>query len=164
MTADDEAGLRTRRAPIAVGADEAGYELKTAIAKHLRDLGYEVVDYGVHDTQPVLYPDIAFEVAQAVAGRRHERAILVCGTGIGMAVVANKVPGVRAAVCHDQYSAERSRKSNGCQIMTLGSRVVAPELAMLLVETWLASEFEGGRSLLKVARIAEIERRPPARS
>jgi ribose 5-phosphate isomerase B len=148
----------TKPATIAVGADEAGFELKSAIVRYLREAGYEVADYGASGPTPVLYPDIALEVAQAVADGRHERAILVCGTGIGMAITANKVPGVRAAVCHDPYSAERSRKSNDCQVMTLGSRIVAPELAMLLVQTWLTSEFEGGRSLPNVDRIAEIDR------
>lgn len=149
---------------IAVGADEAGFELKAAIAKHLVELGYEVTDYGVAEGVDTIYPDVAFVVAKAVADGLHERAILVCGTGIGMAITANKVPGVRAAVCHDPYSAERSRKSNDCQIMTMGSRIVAPELALLLVNTWLESDFAGGRSLPKVARIAELERLGPARS
>jgi ribose 5-phosphate isomerase B len=143
---------------IALGSDEAGLELKDAIAGYLRDAGIDFVDYGVHDKTPVLYPDIAVKVARAVAEERHARAILICGTGIGMAITANKVPGVRAAVCHDPYSAERARKSNDCQIMTLGSRVVAPALAWTLVKIWLESEFEGGRSMPKVRRISDIER------
>jgi ribose 5-phosphate isomerase B len=96
-------------------------------------------------------------VAEAVAGGKHDRAILMCGTGIGMCITANKVPGIRAAVCHDVYSTERSRKSNDCQIMALGGRVIAPEAAKLLVDKWLASEFQAGRSAPKVARIREIE-------
>lgn len=116
-----------------------------------------MVDYGVYDTNPVLYPDIAVKVAQAVAAGKHSRGILVCGTGIGMAITANKVPGIRAAVCHDPYSAERAMKSNNAQIMTLGARVVGEELAKMLVSIWLKSEFQGGGSTPKVARIGEYE-------
>jgi ribose 5-phosphate isomerase B len=164
MTAPDKGSHAAGPGAIALGADDAGFELKSRIAQFLIELGYDVADYGVHDRTPALYPDIALEVAQAVAAGLHRRAILICGTGIGMAITANKVPGVRAAVCHDQYSAERSRKSNDCQVMALGSRIVAPELAMLLVQTWLASEFAGGWSIPKVARIAEIEQRGRAES
>ena len=90
-------------------------------------------------------------------GGKHERAILMCGTGIGMAITANKVPGIRAAVCHDVYSAERARKSNDCQVMALGARVVGEEYAKRLVDTWMESDFEGGKSSAKVERIKEIE-------
>ena len=107
---------------------------------------------------PVLYPDIAYAVATAVASGKHERGILICGTGIGMAITANKIPGIRAAVCHDVYSTERSRKSNDCQIMTLGARIIADELAKMMVKTWLDSEFQGGGSTQKVERINAIDR------
>lgn len=143
---------------IAIGCDEAAFKLKGTIKEYVLSLGYEVMDYGIHEPEPVLYPDIALKVATAVADHKHERGILLCGTGIGMAIAANKVPGIRAAVCHDAYSAERARKSNDCQIMTLGSRVIGEELAKIMVKTWLASEFEGGGSTPKVARITEIER------
>lgn len=142
---------------IAIGCDEAAYDLKEAIKAYVTELGHEVEDYGVYDLKPVLYPDIAYAVATAVAAGKHERGILICGTGIGMAITANKIPGIRAAVCHDVYSAERSRKSNDCQIMTLGARVVAAELAKMLVKTWLESEFSGGGSTSKVERIKAIE-------
>ncbi len=145
--------------PIAIGCDEAAYQLKQAIRAHLEKRGLSVQDYGVHDTSPSLYPDKAAEVAEAVAAGRHERAILLCGTGIGMCITANKIPGVRAAVCHDQYSAERARKSNDAQIMALGSRVVGEELAKSLVDTWLNSDFLGGGSTAKVERMKEIEQR-----
>jgi ribose 5-phosphate isomerase B len=148
----------TSAKPIAVGADDAAYDLKTAIVKHLKSKGIAVEDYGIHDpAADTIYPDVALVVAQAVSAGKHDRAILMCGTGIGVAITANKVPGIRAAVCHDAYSAERSRKSNDCQIMTLGGRVIAPEAAKLLVDIWLASEFQAGRSAPKVARINEIE-------
>ncbi len=145
--------------PIALGCDEAAYHLKEAIRAHLEKRGVPSQDYGVHDTNPSLYPDKAAEVAEAVAAGRHERAILMCGTGIGMCITANKVPGVRAAVCHDQYSAERARKSNDAQVMALGARVVGEELAKSLVDTWLEADFQGGGSVAKVERMKEIEAR-----
>lgn len=144
--------------PIAIGCDEAAYHLKETIKKYLEQLGHAVEDYGVYDTNPVLYPDIALKVAEAVAAGQHDRGILICGTGIGMAIAANKVPGIRAAVCHDAYSAERSRKSNDCQVMTLGARVIGEELAKTMVKVWLESEFQGGGSTAKVQRINEIEK------
>ena len=142
---------------IAVGCDEAACDLKELVIAHVRELGHEVEDFGTYDGKPVLYPDIAFAVAKAVREGRHERGILLCGTGIGMAITANKVPGIRAAVCHDMYSAERSRKSNNAQIMTMGARIIGPELAKSLVTLWLQCEFQGGRSQPKVDRIVEIE-------
>ncbi|MHC4713957.1 MAG: ribose 5-phosphate isomerase B [Planctomycetota bacterium] len=142
---------------IAIGCDEAASDLKEIIIAHLRGLGHEVEDFGTYDRKPVLYPDIALAVAGAVRDGKHERGILLCGTGIGMAITANKVPGIRAAVCHDLYSAERSRKSNNAQIMTMGARIIGPELAKSLVTVWLQCEFGGGRSQPKVDRIAEIE-------
>lgn len=143
---------------IAIGADEAGLDLKNAIVRHLAAGGFEVEDFGVHSRDPILYPDIALTVAQAVADGRHPRGILICGTGIGVCITANKIPGIRAAVCHDSYSAERARKSNDCQIMTLGARVVGEELAKNLVDIWLHSEFERARSGSKVDRISQIEK------
>ena len=142
--------------PIAIGCDEAAFELKEMLKRLLRDEGHEVEDFGTHDTQPVLYPDIAFAAANSVADGRNDRAVLLCGTGIGMAITANKVPGVRAAQCHDTYSAERARKSNDAQVITMGARVIGPELAKAILRAWLASEFDA-RSGPKVARIGELE-------
>jgi ribose 5-phosphate isomerase B len=142
---------------IAVGADHLGYPLKEAVKAHLEEEGHEVVDYGVHDPTPVDYPDVAIEVAGAVADGTFERAILVCGTGIGMSITANKVPGVRAANVADPYSAERARKSNDAQVLCLGARVVPPEVAAILVDHWLASEFQGGESARKVAKIQALD-------
>jgi ribose 5-phosphate isomerase B len=139
--------------PIAVGSDEAGFDLKSTILGLLADKGLAVKDYGCHSPEPVDYPDVAFAVARAVAQGAHDRGILICGTGIGMAIAANKVHGVRAAQVHDPYSAERARRSNDAQIMTMGARVIGPELAKSLVETWLACEFTGGASARKVAKI-----------
>ena len=144
--------------PIAVGADDAAFELKAKIVDYLKSKGIPVEDYGVNKPDPsVLYPDVALTVAQAIATGRHDRGILMCGTGIGVAITANKVPGIRAAVCHDPYSTERSRKSNDCQIMTLGGRVIGEELAKSLVDIWLASDYQGGRSAPKVERMKEID-------
>lgn len=143
---------------IAIGCDEAAFDLKQTIIKFLGSLGYEVEDYGVYNKDASLYPDTAVKVAVAVAEGKYDRGILLCGTGIGMSISANKVPGIRAAVCHDSYSAERARKSNNAQIMTIGSRVVGSELAKQLVGIWLNSEFQGGGSTSKVERIMEYER------
>src|ERR1700733_11876679 len=144
---------------IAIGADDAAYHLKVAIVDHLQSQGIAVEDYGIDDpSTETLYPDVALVVAEAISAGKHDRGILMCGTGIGVCITANKVPGIRAAVCHDVYSAERSRMSNDCQIMTLGARVVAPELAKSLVDVWLRSEFQAGRSGPKVERIKEIEK------
>ena len=142
---------------IALGADHLGLPLKDAVKAHLADLGHEVVDFGVNDAQPVDYPDVAVTVAREVAAGTFGRAILVCGTGIGMAITANKVPGVRAASVADPYSAERARKSNDAQVLCLGARVVPPELAVIIVDHWLASEFQGGDSRRKVAKIEALD-------
>lgn len=142
---------------IAIGCDQNAYELKMGIIDHLKEKGVEVVDYGSHAGEVVLYPDVALKVAQEVADKKFDRAILICGTGIGMAITANKVPGVRAAQCHDVYSAERARKSNDAQIMTMGAEVIGIQLAKSLVDAWLNSEFAGGRSTPKVQRMIEID-------
>lgn len=139
--------------PIAIGCDEGGFELKQAILATLAEQGIAVKDFGCYSTDPVDYPDVGYDVARAVARGEHDRGILICGTGIGMAIVANKVPGVRAAQVHDVYSAERARKSNDAQIMTMGAKVVGVELARALVHSWLEAEFTGGNSERKVEKI-----------
>ena len=143
---------------IAIGCDEAAYELKEIIKKHLEARALDVQDFGTFDGKPVLYPDIAHALASAVARGEHDRGILLCGTGIGMAITANKVPGIRAAQAHDTYSAQRARMSNDAQIVTLGARVVGSEYAKSIVDTFLSSEFQGGGSAPKVARIMEWEK------
>lgn len=143
---------------IAIGCDEAAFDLKQIIIEHLDSLGYETEDYGVYNKDASLYPDTAVKVAVAVSEGKHDRGILICGTGIGMAISANKVPGIRAAVCHDCYSTERARKSNDAQIMAMGSRVIGSELAKQLVGIWMKAEFQGGGSASKVDRIMEYER------
>lgn len=140
-----------------IGCDEAAYDLKMTIIEHLRKKGIEPDDFGAAKGEVVLYPDVAYRVADEIAKGNYDRGILLCGTGIGMSICANKVPGVRAAVCHDPFSAERARKSNDAQIMCLGERVVGPELAKYLVDIWLECDFAGGGSAPKVARIRELE-------
>jgi len=142
---------------IAIGSDHLGLELKNIIRDFLKEKETEANDFGTMSKEPIDYPDIAKKVAKAVAKGDCQRGILICGTGIGMAIAANKVKGIRAAVCHDLYSAERSRKSNNAQIMAIGALIIGSELAKKLVEVWLNSEFQGGRSERKVKKIMEIE-------
>lgn len=141
--------------PIAVGADEAGAPLKDHLARYLEENGYEVKDYGNGTEED--YPDVASRVAEAVSGGEHDRALLVCGTGLGMAITANKIPGVRAVTAHDPYSAERARKSNDAQVLAMGARVIAPEAAEKVLDHWLESEFQGGGSTEKVEKMKEID-------
>ena len=143
---------------IAFGCDEAAYNLKMVIMKHLEGRpDIETADFGADAGDVVLYPDVGYAVADAVARGDYDRGILFCGTGIGMCICANKVPGVRAAVCHDPFSAERARKSNDARIMCMGERVIGTELAKYLVDIWLRCDFEGGGSAPKVKRIIELE-------
>lgn len=134
------------------------FALKEHVLRHLDRLQIPYFDHGVPaEEDPTLYPDVAYSVAHAVMRGVSNRGILLCGTGIGMAITANKFPGIRAAVCHDLYSAERSRKSNDCQILCLGACVISPEFAETLLDVWLFSEFKHGRSTSKLNRLAEIE-------
>ncbi len=142
---------------IAIGCDEAGCGLKHIIIDLLQKEGIEVTDEGCRDDEVVLYPNIAERVANIVADGEADRVILICGTGIGMAMAANKVKGIRAAVCHDPFSTERSRKSNDAQIMCMGARVIGPELAKMLVKLWLTCDFAGGGSAPKVEAIKQME-------
>ncbi|TFH84790.1 ribose 5-phosphate isomerase B [Billgrantia azerbaijanica] len=144
---------------VAIGSDEAAFDLKEVLIAHVRELGYAVEDFGTFNAEPVLYPDVAFEVATAIKEGRFDRGVLVCGTGIGVAISANKVPGIRAAQAHDTYSAGKARTSNDAQIVTLGARVVGPELAKEIVSTFLGKSFPGGPSAEKVAKISEYEAR-----
>ncbi len=138
---------------IAIGCDPNAAGLKKAIIKHLAELGYECEDYGSDDP---IYANVAIAVAEAVAAGKHDRGILMCGTGIGMSIAANKVPGAYAALCSDAYSTERSIKSNNVNIMTLGEQVTGVELAKRLVSIWIDSEYTpGGRSEPKIQRICD---------
>ncbi|CAG7657185.1 ribose 5-phosphate isomerase B [Paenibacillus allorhizosphaerae] len=145
---------------IAIGADEAGYSLKEIIKSYLGEKGVECVDFGPSDgNEQIDYPDVGFAVAEQIAQGLFDRGILVCGTGIGMTITADKVPGIRAALCHDTYSAERARKSNNAQVLTMGARVIGSELAKHVVQAWLNAEFDGGASERKVQKIIDGEQR-----
>lgn len=142
---------------IAIGCDENAFELKESIKAHLTELGVEYEDFGADKGEDTLYPEIARRVAVSIMEGKHERGILICGTGLGMAITANKIPGVRAATCHDVYSAERARKSNNAQIITFGAQVIGPVLVNKLVDVWLDSDFAGGRSQPKVDLVDAID-------
>jgi ribose 5-phosphate isomerase B len=141
---------------IAVGCDDAGIAMKDAIVHRLTQQGYAVTDLSAVTGED--YPDVAERVAHSVVRNEYSRGILVCGTGIGMAIAANKVPGIRAAQIPDSYSAERARKSNDAQIACFGSRTMGLEAVLVCLEHWLASDFAGGSSAPKVEKIKRVER------
>ena len=142
---------------IAIGADHGGFELKGAIIDHLRDLGHDVEDFGTNSPELVDYPDYARPVGRRVAAGEFECGILICGTGIGIGIAANKVAGIRAATCTETYSARMSRLHNDANILCLGGRVVGVGLALDIVDVWLATDFEGGRHSRRVGKIHQIE-------
>jgi ribose 5-phosphate isomerase B len=143
---------------IAIGADHAGFHLKEAVAELLEELGHDVHDFGAYDTEPSDYPDFARAVAEVVAQDDFERGILVCGNGIGACIAANKMPGIRAAVCHDTLSARQSRQNLDVNVLCLGERIIGVELALEIVRVWLATEFSGlERYRRRLAKVAELE-------
>lgn len=143
---------------IAIGCDSAGAPLLDVVREILQERGIEIEDFGVGAEDPAIYPDVAKSVAERVASGEVERGVLVCGTGIGMSITANKVPGIRAALVHDTYSAERAQLSNNAQIITMGSRVIGEHVGRKVVEAWLDAEWvENERSGGKVARMNEID-------
>jgi len=144
---------------VAVGADHAGFHLKEALKGWLIDHGYQVADYGTHTAEPVDYPDYAAEVAEAVADGKVERGVLVCGTGIGMAIAANKVPGVRAALCSDLYTARMSREHNDANVLALGGRLMGPEMAVDILRMWIETDFGNDRHRRRLHKIDDLERR-----
>ena len=144
---------------VALGADHAGFELKEALKAWLIDQGYQILDYGTHSPDSVDYPDYAAQVAEAVAHQKVDRGVLICGTGIGMAIAASKVPGVRAALCSDLYTARMSREHNDANVLTLGGRLMGPEMALDVLRMWIETDFAGGRHQRRVDKIADIERR-----
>ncbi len=145
---------------IAIGCDEMGYELKQTLIAHLKEKNIEFTDFGSFEDEKVLYPSIdRKKQRQKVKNNDFDRGILICGTGIGMAITANKIHGIRAAQIHDSYSAERARKSNDAHIMTMGALVIGPSLAVSLLDIWLDSDFSGGRSQAKVDLMEEIDQK-----
>ena len=143
---------------IAIGADHAGYRLKEELKGSLKERGHEVEDLGTDSEESADYPPICAAVGRAVRDGRAERGIVLGGSGQGEQISANKVRGVRAALCNDLYTARMSRQHNDANVLSIGSRVVAPALALEIVELWLATEFDGGRHDRRVAQIGEIER------
>lgn len=145
---------------IGLGSDHNAFDMKDTLKKYIQELGHEVVDYGCEDScTEVDYPEVAFQVAHDINANKLDRAILVCGTGIGMAIAAGKVPGIRAALCHDTYSAERAQKSNNAQVLTMGARVIGIEVAKQIVQRYLESNFLGGGSARKVQQIIDKEQK-----
>ena len=142
---------------IAIGSDHRGFDAKRRIVSLLKQLGHQVLDLGPEGNESVDYPDFAFQVAQAVSEKRVDRGILICGTGIGMCIAANKVPGIRAAPCHDSITAEMSRRHNDANILCLSADLLGEELMDRMIRIWLETEFEGGRHARRVDKISRFE-------
>lgn len=143
---------------IGIGSDHGGFDLKEVIKKHLIENNYDVIDYGTKSTESVDYPEFGKKVADAVASKEVELGIVICGTGLGISMAANKVKGIRAAVVSEEFSAKMARKHNDANILAMGGRVVGNDLAISIVDTFLKSEFEGGRHQRRVDKIMEIEK------
>lgn len=142
---------------IGIGNDHSAVEMKREVMKFLQDLGYEVINYGTDSMESCDYPVYGEKVGQAVASKEVDLGILICGTGVGISLAANKVKGIRAVVCSEPYSARLSRQHNNTNILALGARVVGIELAKMIIEEWLNAEFEGGRHQRRVDMIMDIE-------
>ena len=142
---------------IAIGADHGGFELKEHIVKYLKDKGVDVKDYGTYSEDSVDYPDCAAPVCKAVQNKEAECGILICGTGIGISMAANKYKGIRAALCSDVYSAKMTKQHNNANIICLGGRVTGRELAFMIVDAWMNAEFEGGRHQNRIDKIHAAE-------
>jgi ribose 5-phosphate isomerase B len=143
---------------IGVGSDHNAFELKEVVKAYIEGLGHEVIDYGCYSKDEIDYPGVAFNVATEINNGVIERGILICGTGIGMSIAANKVPGIRSAQCHDVYSAERAQLSNNAQIITMGAKVIGEELAKEVVKAYLNVSFQGGNSGRKIDQIMDKEK------
>lgn len=142
---------------IAIASDHTGIELKTEIIKYLKELGHIVYDFGTNTKESIDYPIYGKKVAEAVAKGEYEGGVLICGTGIGISLAANKVKGIRAAVCSEPYSAKLSKLHNNSNIIAFGARVVGVDLAKMIVKEWIEAEFEGGRHAKRVELISKIE-------
>ena len=144
---------------IAIGCDHGGFNLKNTVIKHLEEKGIEVKDFGTYSTDSCDYPDISIQVAEAVAKKEFEYGILICGTGIGISIAANKVPGIRCAVVSDTFSAKMSKAHNNANMLSLGERVLGKGLALEIVEAWINTEFEGDRHQRRVDLLGDIEKK-----
>ncbi|MGF7183941.1 ribose 5-phosphate isomerase B [Desulfitispora alkaliphila] len=143
---------------IAIGSDHGGFHLKKEIIKLLEEQGRDYKDFGTYSEDSVDYPDISLKVAESVQSGEFDRGILICGTGIGIGIAANKMAGIRAALCHDTFSAQASRQHNNANILTMGERVIGPGVAKEIVKFWLDTEFEGGRHTRRIDKIGLMER------
>ncbi|MGH9407677.1 MAG: ribose 5-phosphate isomerase B [Terriglobia bacterium] len=144
---------------IAIGSDHAGFALKQSVIPYLEGEGYDVEDCGVHSEQPADYPDYAEKVAQRVAARQAETGVLICGTGLGVAIAANKFAGIRAATCNNTLLARFARAHNNANVLAMGGRMVAPAEARRILHTWFSTAFAGGRHEERVEKIGAIEKR-----
>ena len=144
---------------IAIGCDHAGLELKNEIIKLLSGLGIDSIDYGTNTPESVDYPDFGEKVSGAVSSGEIERGILICGTGIGMSIVANKFPGIRASLCNDLFTAQMSRRHNDANVLVIGGRIVGKDLAKEIVKTWVNTPFDGSRHVNRLKKITLIEDR-----
>lgn len=142
---------------IAIGCDHGGFNLKNEVAKHLNEKGIEVIDFGIKELESVDYPEYGAKVAEAVKEGMADYGIVCCGTGMGISMAANKVPGIRCAVVSDTFTAEMSKAHNNANMLALGERVLGVGLALKIVETWIGTEFEGGRHERRVNKITDIE-------
>ncbi|MDD2585150.1 MAG: ribose 5-phosphate isomerase B [Syntrophomonadaceae bacterium] len=148
---------------IAIGSDHAGFKLKCEITRDLQNDGYDVIDCGTYSEESVDYPDFAEKVAEQVL-QNDARGVLICGTGIGISIAANKIPGIRAALCQNSYVARLAREHNDANIVAVGARITGPGLAVEIIRTFLNSEFEGGRHLKRLKKIINIENKHQERS
>ena len=142
--------------PIALAADHGGFELKEAVKAHLKELGLEYIDFGTHSTDSVDYPDMAVPACDAVVNGQCEKALLFCGTGVGISMAANKIKGIRACCCSDSFSCEYTRRHNDANVLALGAGITGPNLAKRMVEVFLNTDFEGGRHARRVAQLDAI--------
>ena len=142
---------------IAIGSDHAGFGLKEDLLEHLKGLNHDIVDCGTYNTESVDYPDFGEKVSSMVSAGEVERGILICGTGLGMSMVANKFPNVRAALCNDLFSAKMSRLHNDANVLVLGGRIIGKDLAAEIVRTWMSTAFEGERHMRRLNKIKKIE-------
>ncbi|WP_303974776.1 ribose 5-phosphate isomerase B [Streptococcus merionis] len=143
---------------IAIGSDHVGFELKPIIVEYLKELGHEVEDFGPFSTERTDYPVYGQQVAQSVISEQNDLGILICGTGVGISIAANKIKGIRAVVCSEPYSAKLSREHNNTNVLAFGSRVVGAELAKMIVKEWLDASFEGGRHEKRIKMLNALEK------
>jgi len=148
---------------VAVGADHGGYQLKVLVVDFLAKNGYQVLDFGTNSEEPVDYPDYARAVGTAMVEGKADLGVLVCGSGVGVTVAANKIPGIRAGLCHDTFSAHQGREDDDMNVLCLGARVIGPQLALEVLRTWLNASFSGAeRHVRRLAKVAQLESRSRA--